>query len=64
MRFINGLIVATVTYGMITEPLLPFWRARSNNSDDVNLAYYSLIYLHNFHNNPIFVTASDILIKS
>ena len=62
MRFITGIIISTITFGIITEPMLPYWKARSSNSDSVYLAYLSLVYLHHFHNHPVFVTISKILI--
>lgn len=58
-----GIIISTVTFGIISEPLLPYWKARSDNSDSVNLSYLSLVYTHHFYNNPIFVTTAKIFIN-
>ena len=64
VRFITGIIVSTITFNIISEPLLPYWVARTLHNDVVHNSYCSLIYLHHFYNNPTFITVSKILIDS
>lgn len=64
IRFIIALVISSLTFNIITEPMLPFWVARIINLDKVNKSYYSLIYMHHIQNNPIFVTAAEILQNS
>jgi len=44
--------------------MVPYWVARNRNPDNINKAYLSLIFLHNFYNNPIFLVASKLMIDS
>ena len=64
IRFIIALAISSLTFNIITEPMLPFWVTRIINLDKVNKSYYSLIYMHHLQNNPIFVTAADIFQNS
>ena len=63
VRFILGIVISTFTFGIISEPLLPYWVTKIINIDKMSKAYYSLIYMHHLYNNPIFVTASSLMIQ-
>lgn len=63
-RFILAIIISSFTFNFITEPLTPFWVENMIKLDNMCKSYYSMIYMYHLHNNPIFVTAANILLES
>jgi hypothetical protein len=61
IRFVMLIVVALLGIMRVDRPLFPDWIEATVSLDSANLSFNATVLLYHWHNNPITITAANIL---